>query len=68
MTYMQILKKSPWEDFKQYNQENIFVKSKKNQLNLDGFNFSKKTIFIALAIIFVILIASGVYKVDDKKG
>ena len=68
--YMQIFKKSPWDDFEEDNEDNIFTKRRKDQFNFNdfNFNFSGKAIFLILAALFLIWITSGIYEVDDKKG
>ena len=70
---MQIFKKSPWDDFKGDNEENIFTKKRKDQFNFDNFNFNDfnlngKTIFLILAAALILWMTSGIYKVNDKKG
>jgi membrane protease subunit HflK len=67
--YMQIFKKSPWDDFEGDKEDNIFTKKRKNQFNLNdfnlNFNFDKKVILLILAALFLIWITSGIYKVDE---
>ena len=65
--YMQIFKKSPWDDFEGDNEDNIFTKKRKDQFNLNdfNFNFSGKAIFLILAALFLMWIASGIYKVQE---
>ncbi|MEM6338797.1 MAG: FtsH protease activity modulator HflK [Pseudomonadota bacterium] len=65
--YMQIFKKSPWDDFEGDNEDNIFTKKRKDQFNLNdfNFNFSGKAIFLILAALFLMWITSGIYKVQE---
>ena len=65
--YMQIFKKSPWDDFEGDNEDNIFTKKRKDQFNLNNFNFNfdKRAIFLILAALFLIWITSGIYRVEE---
>lgn len=66
--YMQIFKKSPWDDFEQESEDNIFTKKrKKDQFNFDDFKFNLngKGVFIGIAILFSIWMASGIYEVKE---
>lgn len=70
MKFSQILKKSPWEDFEE--EENIFTKKRKDSkgnfnLNFNHFNFqdNKYLIYLVIAIIFVLWLASGLYMVKE---
>ena len=65
--YMQIFKKSPWDDFEGDNKDNIFTKKRKDQFNLNdfNFNFSGKAIFLILAALLLIWTTSGIYKVEE---
>lgn len=64
---MQIFKKSPWDDFEQEKEDNIFTKKRKDQFNFDDFNFNLngKIIFLGLAVLFAIWMASGIYEVKE---
>ncbi len=68
--YMQIFKKSPWDDFEGENEDNIFTKKRKDQFNLNdfNFNFSGKTIFLILTALFLLWMSSGFFEVNDKEG
>ena len=63
--YMQIFKKSPWDDFEP--EENIFTKKRKDQFNLNNFqfNFNKKTVFFAALVLLTMWLSSGVYEVKE---
>ena len=63
--YMQIFKKSPWDDFEP--EENIFTKKRKDQFNLNNFqfNFNKKTVFFAALVLLTMCLSSGVYEVKE---
>lgn len=65
--YMQIFKKSPWDDFEGDNEDNIFTKKRKDQFNLNdfNFNFSGKAIFLIFAALLLIWMTSGIYKVEE---
>lgn len=65
--YMQIFKKSPWDDFESDNEDNIFTKKRKNQFNLNDFNFNfdKKIILLILSALFLIWLTSGFYMVEE---
>lgn len=64
---MQIFKKSPWDDFESDNEDNIFTKKRKNQFNLNDFNFNfdKKVIFLIFAALFLIWVTYGIYMVQE---
>jgi membrane protease subunit HflK len=63
--YGQIFKKSPWDNFDQ--EDNVFTKKRKDQFNLNNFqfNFSAKTVIAAVAIIFALWLGSGVYEIEE---
>lgn len=65
--YMHIFKKSPWDDFEQDNEDNIFTKKRKDSFNFNdfNFNFNGNIIFIALGVMFLVWMTSGVYKVEE---
>lgn len=65
--YMQIFKKSPWDDFEGDNEDNIFTKKRKDQFNLNDFNFNLngKALFLILGALFLMWIASGIYIVEE---
>jgi modulator of FtsH protease HflK len=64
---MQIFKKSPWDDFEKEENDNIFTKKRKGQFNFDDFNFdfNGKVVALALAALFAIWMASGIYEVKE---
>lgn len=67
--YFSIFKKSPWKDFDNDKDYNIFTRPRKNQFNFDKFqfqfNFSTKTIILAVLALFVLWLASGIYEVKE---
>jgi membrane protease subunit HflK len=64
---MQIFKKSPWDDFEKEEDDNIFTKKRKDQFNFNdfNFNFNGKVVALALAALFAIWMASGIYEVKE---
>ncbi len=66
--YGQILKKSPWGESED-DEENIFTRKRKknNQMNFDNFNFKfdKKILLIFAALIGIMWLSSGIYKVNE---
>ncbi|HJD61186.1 MAG TPA: FtsH protease activity modulator HflK [Rickettsia endosymbiont of Degeeriella rufa] len=67
--YMPIFKKSPWKDFDNDKDDNIFTRPRKNQFNFNKFqfqfNFSTKTIILIALASFVLWLASGIYEVKE---
>jgi len=67
--YIPIFKKSPWKDFDDDKDNNIFTRPRKNQFNFDKFqfqfNFSSKTIILAVLAFFVLWLASGIYEIKE---
>ena len=63
----QVLKKSPWDDPEQ--EDNIFTKKRKGQLNFNdfNFNFNARTIILVLMAIVSLWLGSGIYKVEEGK-
>ena len=59
-----IFKKSPWDDFEE---ENIFTKKRKDQFNLNDFQFNfNKNIFLLGAVLLVLWwLGNGIYKVQE---
>lgn len=67
--YSSILKKSPWKDFDSNKDDNIFTRPRKNQFNFDKFqfqfNFSSKTIILAIVALLALWLASGIYEIKE---
>ncbi|XVN40652.1 MAG: FtsH protease activity modulator HflK [Rickettsia endosymbiont of Argas persicus] len=67
--YFSVFKKSPWKDFDNDKDDNIFTRPRKNQFNFDkfqfNFNFSTKTIILAVLGLFVLWLASGIYEIKE---
>lgn len=67
--YIPIFKKSPWKDFDDDKNNNIFTRPRKNQFNFDKFqfqfNFSTKTIILAILALFALWLASGIYEIKE---
>ena len=65
MVLRQILKKSPWDDNQE--EKNIFTQPRKNQFNLNNFqfNFNNKSIIVGLILLMIAWLASGVYEVKE---
>ncbi|WP_253308133.1 MULTISPECIES: FtsH protease activity modulator HflK [unclassified Rickettsia] len=67
--YIQIFKKSPWKDFEDNNDNNIFTRPRKNQFDFNKFqfkfNFNNKTIILAVFALLALWFASGIYEVKE---
>jgi membrane protease subunit HflK len=63
---IKILKKSPWEE-PEDEEKNIFTRPRKNQFDLNNFQFNLngKIIIAALLAFFVLWLASGIYEVKE---
>lgn len=63
--YATILNKSPWDNYEE--EDNIFTKKRKDQFNLNDFqfNFNGKTIILALIGLVILWLASGFYKIEE---
>lgn len=65
LLYKQIFKTSPWHNFEGSNKSNIFTKKRKEKFNLHDFQFNKKAVLFVFIGMFLVWIASGVYKVEE---
>ncbi|MFY9589883.1 FtsH protease activity modulator HflK [Rickettsia endosymbiont of Halotydeus destructor] len=66
--YIQFFKKSPWKDSEE-NNNNIFTRPRKNQFDLNkfqfNFNFSSKAVILAIFALLALWLASGIYEVKE---
>lgn len=64
---IKLFQKSPWDDFEEEQEENIFTRKRKPQFNFDNFNFNfnGKIISLILLALAALWLASGAYKVEE---
>lgn len=64
--YDGIFRKSPWDDLEE-GEENIFTKKRKNQFNLNDFqfNFEKKSFILGIMALLLLWLGSGVYNIEE---